>query len=117
MAENLKNEIDTSNDNNATYVAEYNANKLQESQNIDKYVTKGIQPFLSDIFTAKNAARQNDIAAQEELLTNMKAGKIGELNDFLHNQFLDAARYKFYSGDNLTDEELLTKWSTSDVAE
>ena len=117
MAENLKNEIDTSNDNNATYVAEYNANKLQESQNIDKYVTKGIQPFLSDIFTAKNAARQNDIAAQEELLSNMRAGKVGELNDFLHKQFLDAARMKFYSGDNLTDEELFTKWSNSDVVE
>jgi hypothetical protein len=117
MAENLKNEIDTSNDNNATAVAEYNANKLQESQNIDKYVTKGIQPFLSDIFTAKNAARQNDIEAQEELLSNMKAGKIGELNDFLHKQFLDTARLKFYSSDDISDTDLFTKWSTSDVAE
>ena len=117
MAENLKNEIDTSNDNNATAVAQYNADELQKSQNIDKYITKGIQPFLSDIFTAKNAARQNDIEAQEELLSNTKAGKIGELNDFLHNQFLDAARYKFYSGKNLTDEELLTKWSGSDDVE
>lgn len=114
MAENLKNEIDTSNDNNATYVAEYNANKLQESQNIDKYVTKGIQPFLSDIFTAKNAARQNDIAAQEELLSNTRTGKVGELNDFLHKQFLDAARKAFYSGEDLTDEQLFSQWSTSD---